>query len=108
MEDSDALIAMNFMSDLVAITLFSNQDIAICCMAQMIQLSLNYGVCKESSFAIACGSRMLYAIGLDELVKDIQIFEQKVIEHKQEWIYDTLQQNSYFLGEGKKLLDENI
>eukprot|EP00957_Ditylum_brightwellii_P168403 12818737-Ditylum_brightwellii.AAC.1 len=43
MEDRDALAAMSFTSDLLAIAHFINQDQALCLFIYMLQLSLTYG-----------------------------------------------------------------
>eukprot|EP00957_Ditylum_brightwellii_P042922 3249585-Ditylum_brightwellii.AAC.1 len=48
MEDSDALLAMSFIGELLIIGMFINQDIVICLVTQMIELSLSHGLCKES------------------------------------------------------------
>eukprot|EP00957_Ditylum_brightwellii_P211760 15366569-Ditylum_brightwellii.AAC.1 len=53
MEDTDALIAMNLMGELLLFTYFSNHDTCKCFVSHMIQLSLKYGVCKESSYALS-------------------------------------------------------
>eukprot|EP00957_Ditylum_brightwellii_P085919 6536531-Ditylum_brightwellii.AAC.1 len=63
MEDSDALVAMSFTSDLLAIVHIIYQDLAVRFNNYMLQLSLTYGVCKESSFALSICSGRLFDLG---------------------------------------------
>mmetsp|Transcript_41737 Transcript_41737/g.61097 ORF Transcript_41737/g.61097 Transcript_41737/m.61097 type:complete len:756 (-) Transcript_41737:567-2834(-) len=63
MENSDALITMSFTSELLVIAYFINEDMCVCLVNYMLQLSLNYGVCKESSFALASFSGLLFGLG---------------------------------------------
>eukprot|EP00957_Ditylum_brightwellii_P095158 7247922-Ditylum_brightwellii.AAC.1 len=80
MEDSDVLIAMNFMSELLSIAHLIDESIGICLMAHMIQLSMRYGVCKESSYALACCSALLYSLGDLKASKRVSYFALSLLE----------------------------
>uniref|UniRef100_A0A7S2EAG8 Uncharacterized protein n=1 Tax=Ditylum brightwellii TaxID=49249 RepID=A0A7S2EAG8_9STRA len=54
---------MSFTSELLVIAYFINEDMCVCLVNYMLQLSLNYGVCKESSFALASFSGLLFGLG---------------------------------------------
>jgi len=63
MEDSDALIAMNFLGELLLPTYFLNQDIGLWLVDHMLQLSFVHGVNKDSACALAGFSAMLFGLG---------------------------------------------